>query len=189
MKVFNRKFRFGILQELLILFLFLLLLNNLLGRRSPMVVADGKGYYDYLPALFIYNDLNFNYTDTLVTQFYDHKAYNSGINLLVNGQKINKYFVGTAVAQLPFFLMAHAMALNHPQHIADGYSPIYQDFVGYAAFFYLVMGLLFIRKLLRLKGLSGHWIFALQLVVLFASSLMQYAYADASFSHFIPSFS
>ncbi len=87
MKVFNRKFRFGILQELLILFLFLLLLNNFIGHPSQVIVADGKGYYDYLPALFIYNDLNFNYTDTLVTQFYDHKAYNSGINLLVNGQK------------------------------------------------------------------------------------------------------
>jgi hypothetical protein len=183
MKAFNRKFRLGILQELLILFLFVLLLNNFLGRRSPIIVADGKGYYDYLPALIIYNDLNFNYTDTLVTEFYDHKAYNQGINPSINGHKINKYFVGTALAQLPFFLMAHGIAVLSPSYPPDGYSLIYQDFVTYAAFFYLVLGLFFIRKLLRLKGLLVHWIFALQLVVLFASSLMQYAHADASFSH------
>lgn len=175
--------KFSFLQEVLILLLFIFLINGVLGKKPVVIVADGKGYYDYLPALFIYHDLNFNYTDTLVTEYYNHKAYNQGINPEVNGRKINKYFIGTAISQIPFFLLAHGIAKVSKKYDADGYGPIYQDFVTYAAFFYLMLGLIFLRKLLRLKGVPNCWVFVLQLFVLFASSLMQYGYFDASFSH------
>lgn len=171
------------LQEGLILLLFILLVTMYFEPRKVVIVADGKGYYDYLPAVFIYHDLNFTYTDTLVTELYDHRVYNQRLNPEVNGHRINKYFIGTAVAQLPFFLTAHGIAVVGEKHSADGYSPVYQQFVKYAALFYLFLGLVFLRKLLCMKGVPNCWIFLLQGVVLFGSSLMQYAYADASFSH------
>lgn len=173
----------GFLQEVLIVVLYIILLNNYIGRKDLVIIADGKGYYDYLPAMFIYKDLNFNYIDTLVTDLYNHKTYNIGINPQIDGKKINKYFIGTSVVQMPFFLVAHQVALNNPELAADGYSVIYQEYVTYSAFFYLFLGLFFIRKLLRLRKVPLHWIAGLQLTVLFSSSLMHYASAEASFSH------
>ena len=175
--------KFLFFQEVAIIFLYLILLNNYFERKEVVIIADGKGYYDYLPATFIYHDLNFNYTDTLITEFYNHKEYNAGINPEINGWKVNKYFVGTALVQTPFFLTAHLIALNSYSYSADGYSSIYQDFVFYAALFYLFVGLYFLRKLLRLKGLQLAWIITLQLTVVFCTSIMHYAHAESSFSH------
>ncbi len=175
--------KFLFFQEVAIIFLYLVLLNNYFERKEVVIIADGKGYYDYLPATFIYHDLNFNYTDTLITEFYNHKEYNAGINPEINGWKVNKYFVGTALVQTPFFLTAHLIATNSESYIADGYSSIYQDFVFYAALFYLFIGLFFLRKLLRVKGIQLPWIITLQLSVVFCTSIMHYAHAEASFSH------
>lgn len=175
--------RLFFVQEVAIIFLYLILLNNYFERKEVVIIADGKGYYDYLPATFIYHDLNFNYTDTLVTEFYNHKDYNTGINPEIKGWKVNKYFVGTALVQTPFFLTAHIIALNNETYNADGYSSIYQDFVFYAAVFYLFIGLFFLRKLLLLKGLKLPWIITLQLAVVFCTSIMHYTHAEASFSH------
>ncbi|MBU2558432.1 MAG: hypothetical protein KJ578_11695 [Bacteroidetes bacterium] len=175
--------RLHFFQEIIILLLFLFLINNYFENNRPVILADGKGYYEYLPAVFIYNDLNFTYTDTLVSQFYDHKAASSGYLPFINGNKINKYFAGTAAAQIPFFLIAHLIAMQDSNLEADGYSLIYQDFVFYAALFYLFIGLLFLRKLLKIYQVPACYIFVLQLVTLFSSSLMYYTNNLPSFSH------
>jgi hypothetical protein len=117
----------GFLQEVLIVVLYIFLLYNYIGKKDLVIIADGKGYYDYLPAMFIYKDLNFNYTDTLVTDFYNHKTYNVGINPEINGKKIDKYFIGTSLVEMPFFLVAHQIAKNNSEYAPDGYSVIYQN--------------------------------------------------------------
>ena len=175
--------KFQFIQELFIVFLLLLLINNYLKNDRPVILADGKGYYDYLPAIFIYNDLNFNYTDTLVTDFYTHKSSSSGYLPIVNGHKVNKYFVGTAVAQAPFFLAAHVIASISSEIKADGYALIYQDFIFYAAIFYLFIGLWFVRKLLEIYHSPAFYIFVIQLIVLFGGSMMVYINSLPSFSH------
>jgi hypothetical protein len=174
---------YWIVGEIAVVFLYLLLLNNFLGRKEVVIVADGKGYYDYLPATFIYKDLNFGYTDTLVSEYYNHREYNQGINPVIEGKRINKYFIGTALVQVPFFLTAHFIASTNETLPADGYSSIYQDFVFYSALFYAFLGLFFLRKSMNLMGLQPGWIIALQLVTIFATSLMHYLHAEASFSH------
>ena len=88
----------------------LFVINNYLVRPEFFIKADGKGYYDYLPAAFIYNDLNFEYTDTLQTEFYDQKSYTSGYLHTVNGHQINKYFPGVAVLWMPFFAAAEKVS-------------------------------------------------------------------------------
>jgi hypothetical protein len=174
---------YWIVGEIAVVFLYLLLLTNFLGRKEVIIVADGKGYYDYLPATFIYKDLNFGYTDTLVSEYYNHREYNQGINPVIEGKRINKYFIGTALVQVPFFLTAHFIASTNETLPADGYSSIYQDFVFYSALFYAFLGLFFLRKSMNLMGLQPGWIIALQLVTIFATSLMHYLHAEASFSH------
>ncbi len=40
--------------EVLIIFILLFILNNFMGYEKITIKADGAGYYDYLPSLFIY---------------------------------------------------------------------------------------------------------------------------------------
>jgi len=47
----------SIINELLIIFLFIFLINNYFGNADETIKADGVGYYDYLPSLFIHHDL------------------------------------------------------------------------------------------------------------------------------------
>lgn len=170
------------LTEVLVVILVLLVINNYLGNQEVVIKADGKGYYDYLPATFIYNDLNFKYTDTLVTQYYDHHSYSSGYLKMVNGHQVDKYFPGVAVLWVPFFWGAHAYAL-HSDYLADGYSYPYQKSVFFAAVFYLFLGLFFLRKVLEKFKIQNSVIFGIQLLFALATPLLNYVQYDPSFTH------
>jgi len=41
----------SIINELLVIFLFIFLINNYLGNTDETIKADAAGYYDYLPSL------------------------------------------------------------------------------------------------------------------------------------------
>ncbi|MFA4863681.1 MAG: hypothetical protein WC605_07915, partial [Bacteroidales bacterium] len=47
----------SIINEILIIFIFIFLINNYIGNVDKTIKADGVGYYDYLPSLFIHHDL------------------------------------------------------------------------------------------------------------------------------------
>jgi hypothetical protein len=176
-------FRWLPLNELILCFVALFVFNNYIKHSEQVIRADGLGYYNYLPALFIYEDLNFNFTDTLQTEFYNHQEANRGIIQQVNGKGVNKYFVGTAVMQSPFFLVAHLIAKNNGEYKADGYSKIYQRSIYHASLVWALIGLLFIRLTLSHLGVNRWWIFWIQASVFLASSLPNYIVNDASFSH------
>jgi hypothetical protein len=170
------------ISEALVILTVLLVINNYLGNQELLIKADGKGYYDYLPATFIYGDLNFNYTDTLQTDYYDQKSYSSGYLKQVNGKQINKYFPGVSFLWAPFFLTSHLYALNS-EHPADGYSSPYQKSIFFAAIFYLWLGLLYLRKLLQEFNIDPINIFIIQLLFALATPLLNYVQYDPSFTH------
>jgi hypothetical protein len=107
--------------------------------------GDGRGYYAYLPAIFIYHDLNFDFvkkTDNVpeifVGNFLNEK----------DGKKFDKYFIGVAVLLLPFFSIAYLLSVILGYSL-DGYSQLFQYSVSFAALFYLTTGLFFIVRLLQ----------------------------------------
>jgi hypothetical protein len=171
------------LNEVILCFIALFVFNNYIQHNDQVIRADGLGYYNYLPALFIYKDINFEFTDTLQTEFYNHKEANAGIIRQVNGKGVNKYFIGTAVMQSPFFMGAHLIAKNSEKYADDGYSEIYQRGVYHAALIWALVGLIFIRLTLNFLGVHRWWIFWIQAGVFLASSLPNYIVTDASFSH------
>lgn len=171
------------LNEIVLCVVALFVFNNYIKHQDHVIRADGLGYYNYLPAVFIYKDLNFKFTDTLQTEFYKHKEDNQGIIRQVNGQGVNKYFAGTALMQTPFFLGSHLVALSSDQYATDGYSSIYQRGIYHAALVYALLGLLFLRFSLNHLGIKKWWVFWIQTAVFLASSLPNYIVTDASFSH------
>ena len=101
------------------------------GGMSYIICSDAAGYYEYLPYLFIKKDI-----------LHQHYAFP-----LDNGKTINKYTMGVAVLQLPFFLAAHCIALIF-QLQPTGYSNIYGYGIAFATSFYVFLGLLFIAPLI-----------------------------------------
>ena len=150
--------------------------------KTGIIESDAKGYYAYLPAVFIYHDLNFRffykiervdyYTPTLYYQFLR----------VENSKTINKYYAGTALCLAPFFLAGHVLTLveGYP---ADGYSYYYTMMTHFGALFYLLLAMLGLRKLLRSYAVGEMEISISLLAIVFGTNLFYYVVTEFAMSH------
>jgi hypothetical protein len=147
-----------------------------------MIEADAKGYYAYLPAVFIYEDLNFGFFDKIEKEtyynpqwFYDYRSY-------AHGKVINKYYCGTALCQLPFFGIAHVLSpmMGLPQ---DGYSKLYMIMINVAAIVYLMLGLFFADKTLKMLNFSVVTRVTVMLAFSLGTNLFYYTMGECGMSH------
>ena len=140
--------------------------------------SDAKGYFAYLPAWIVYHDLNFGFFEEIEKgKYYDEYLYYD-YRQYVDDNVVNKYYSGTALVQLPFYLIAHAVASDK-----DGYSRPYMLSVTMAAWFYLMFGLFFLQKLMRTYRIS-HWSqFWVILATFFGTNLFYYVLSEPGMSH------
>ncbi|MGV3632031.1 MAG: hypothetical protein ACO1O6_12550 [Bacteroidota bacterium] len=167
---------------LLIGLTFLFVANNFWEKKSMFIISDGRAYYEYLPATFIYKDLKFNYLDTLHTDLYP-QVENQNFYQKVNGQRVNKYFIGTAVCELPAFLVSHLYATNSSKYKADGFSEPYQWGIYLNAFLFFLLGLFCLSELLKSYEIPQHLSLLVLAGLAFCTSLPFYVYVDSSYSH------
>lgn len=143
--------------------------------------ADAKGYYAYLPAVFIYHDLNFGFFEAIEEKYSaNHLLVDYRVNL--NEGSINKYYAGTAILQSPFFMLGH-IATQLCGEDEDGYSKWYMILVSLASLFYLFIGLYYLRKSLLMIHLPDKWIALLIPAFLFGSNLFVYTVVETGMSH------
>ena len=149
-------------------------------KWKRIIQGDGRGYYAYLPAVFIYHDLNYGFYDSVETRKIKWPAYN--YRLHHKGRVINKYFSGTAVMEMPFFLMAHGISYlaNKPM---DGYSKLYFKFIHLSGIFYFVLGLWFMSRYLAALKIKDIYILITLAVVAFGTNLFYYGLFESSLSH------
>ncbi|MFL5762403.1 MAG: hypothetical protein ACJ77K_00590 [Bacteroidia bacterium] len=146
-------------------------------KWKDIIEADGNGYYAYLPAMFIYHDLHFDFYDSIDKKYSNpHLRYDYRMN--ADGGTVDKYYVGTAVAMSPFFFIAHACASD-----ADGFSKIYPVMINVAAIFYLLLALIFLRKLLLRLGAADHIISFILVAIVFGTNVFYYAVCEPAMSH------
>jgi hypothetical protein len=145
------------------------------------IASDGKGYYVYLPAAFIYHDFSFKFTEQTEAKNYVGDVQPS-VATLANGQKLNKYFVGEALLLLPFFFVACLISyfLGFP---IDGYSFVFQASVSVAAVFYAILGLWQLKRLLVYVNVSDSLIGFIILLVFGGSTVLHYTWMEPSMSH------
>lgn len=143
------------MKSLLFIFLYILvcsivLLNTSAERVNKVFQWDKSGYHLYLPAAFIYQDVQrfdfYPYIDSLYQPAGAYKNYE--LHGLPNGNRINKYTVGVAIHELPFFLCVHFINNSIMHYPADGYSLPYQWAAVISTLFYVVIGLSLLRKFL-----------------------------------------
>lgn len=152
------------------------------GKRwDGFFLSDSGGYYGYLPATFIYNDYNFSFIGPIQeNNFLNHGAYD--FRSSYNGKNIDKWFCGTAVAIAPFFLTAHVISLIKGAQ-ADGYTFWYAWGLNIAAIFYLLIGLLALRKVLQHYFRNEGLISLVLVFIVFATNVFYYATSEPAMSH------
>lgn len=168
--------------ELLIIFLFIFLLNNFVGKPESKINGDGIGYYDYLPSLFIHSDFVRN-EKSIVKDSIFYKRINS-LNIYndYRDKKLNKYPCGTAILQSPFFLFTYfTKAINNK--FLSGYEQPFQKVIFFAAIFYLFFGVYYLKKLLEIYNIDKLIITFIQLLVVLGTSLVHYTNGDPAYSH------
>jgi hypothetical protein len=122
-----------------------------------------------LPAIFI--DQNFS-----------HQEVDDRYILENNGRGANKYYAGTALCMLPFFLIAHAISFVLGIDIT-GYSAPFEILIGFAALFYFIAGLVFLSKLLKLFQIHKTSISFTLIFIALGSNLFNYVFVEPAMSH------
>ena len=182
-----KNFNFWVILSFLISLVFVIqykFLDNTVGHNQKYntIVSDGKGYYAYLPAIFIYNDLNFGFNQTVEKHDHPETWYTDYRYKLDKKRIFTKYYVGTAIAYSPFFLIAHSWSLMMGWQ-SDGYAAIYHGSVLVAALFYMVITLIFMGKILDFYRIN-HWIKVLSILgAYFGTNWFYYTTWEASLSH------
>lgn len=141
-----------------------------------VIDGDGRGYYSYLPALFLQNDLSWSKLEE-----YCPKERQTFLND-VNNKKLNKYSFGTSLLMLPFFLIAYFLSIVLGLN-GDGNNFLFHFFISTAALFYFLAGIYFsIRSLLLFSKNTNVVISAVSAVIL-GTSILFYTFFECSLSH------
>jgi hypothetical protein len=174
----------GFLVSVVISFFYLRSFNSPWGR---IINGDGLGYYSYLPAKYIYNDVNYEFK-------WFNKVYNTHYasstfpdpedNFLIKqgDRKINKYYQGLSYIWMPFFAVAHVYA-KISGYPADGFSQPYQVFIGIASLLYLLLGLVFLRNLLQKLFFNPFVFTVVPIVFFYGTNLFFYGIHFNTLSH------
>ena len=144
--------------------------------------SDAKGYYAYLPAVFIYHDLQFGFFEQMDRGKYYNPDLLYEYRILFNGVSVNKYYCGMAVAQAPFFLAAHTIT-KATGGDADGYSRLYIVFLHIGAIVHALLGLWVLDKLLRAYGVPERARAVTLIAMAFGTHLFYYILVAPGMSH------
>ncbi len=147
-----------------------------------IVEADARGYYAYLPAVFIYQDLSFSFFEKEERQSCEGTPYLYDYRQHTTKGTVNKYFPGTAIAEMPFFLIAHGLSTLFNSD-TSGYAKAYMFSIAFAGVFYCVLGLFWFSKILSSFKIKEEWIAVVLLVTVFGTNLFYYATVEPGMSH------
>jgi len=146
-------------------------------EKNEVIQNDVISYYAYLPATFIFHDLNFDFIKNLPADF-EGQIW---VQTAPNGKPILRMTMGMAILWIPFFLIAHAMA--HILGVSTlGYSWPYSLSIFVATLFYLFIGLLFLRKTL-LRYFSEVATAVTLILVVFSTNMLYYVISEPGMTH------
>jgi hypothetical protein len=149
------------------------------------IISDGWGYYLPLPAIFVYGDphLTFLNRPDLASDVMQPFIINGRwLGLYADGAGyIDKYAIGPAVLQLPFFLVA--LLIAHFQYASiNGFETTFHIANAASGAFYFGLGSFLIFRTCRLRFEALPSALALVAVTL-GTNILQYACIEPGFSH------
>lgn len=135
--------------------------------RNFVMSSDMEGYYQYLPYVLLKDREE-------ISKMRWAKPYGED-------KKLNVFTCGVALMQLPFFVVAHGIALYLEQE-PSGYGPVYFMSVFVATIFYVLAGLIFLYYFLSrfFKPKIAAWVAILSF---YATNLFYYTVISPGMSH------
>ena len=149
--------------------------------------GDAMGYYLYLPATFIYHNLD------NITQYPEGAVQHPAIKTVLhtmqqegtrapNGRIVNQYTYGIALMEAPFFLIAHGIQKIRGAP-ATGFEPLYAHLsLRLSSLLYTLLGLLLLYRLLRRHFTSTVSLLATGLTWL-GTNLFYFSLAQTGMAH------
>lgn len=143
---------------------------------------DVSGYYLYLPAAFIYNDLKeVKFLDDVIER-YRPTADPYQVFEYESGNKVMKYSIGQAVMYAPWFAVAHAWASVTEAYPADGFSLPYQFMISLGSLVVSFLGLYWLTVLLR-QYFHDKIVAATITLVALGTNYLNYSAIDGAMTH------
>ncbi len=173
MKLKNKLSRYSLIVCVVLISLFTLQKKQW-TRENGVIVSDVINYYGYLPATFIFHDLGIKKAETI-----DNGTF--WAVHLPNGNNVIKMSMGLSMIYAPFFFVGHAAA-KLLGYEAYGFSEPYKFALTISYLFYLLIGLIYMRKIL-LRYFSDK-IAAISIVAIaLGTNLLYYASIEGTMSH------
>lgn len=154
-------------------------LNERQNGLTNSVSSDGLGYYCYLPAAIIYQDFSYSFyqnKENKIKPFYTPAVYSYKNGLL------NKYYCGTSICLLPFFLIGIIISAIAGTDI-NGYTDTFLMLVSVAALFYYLLSTFLITKIGKFFSVPEKISLVASLIFFFATNLFHYTIQEPSMSH------
>jgi hypothetical protein len=163
----------------IILLIILLYIGIAQDWRKPnrVIESDVMGYYLYLPAVVINNDITLQYIFKNFN-FYKDRVW---FQITPDNQRVIQFTYGLSLLYSPFFITAHLVAPVFGYE-ANGYTVPYKIALLASCVFYLIIGLIFLRKILS-RYFSPLVVSITLLSVALGTNLLYYATYEAPMSH------
>ncbi|NQX88079.1 MAG: glycosyltransferase family 39 protein [Halioglobus sp.] len=167
-----------------ILIILLLTMTIRMIHSNYIIGSDGLGYYAHVRSILIDEDMHY------ANEFLDFNPFGHAVpdpyQVTATGHVPNPYSVGPALLWVPFFLLAHALTLiagSLGLNLApDGYSILYQLFIGFGSVSYGIAGLALIYRILVRFFETQEALIATLLVTL-ATNVVYYLAVEPVMSH------
>jgi hypothetical protein len=148
------------------------------NQPEKLIRSDIKTYYAYFPAYFIEKDIRLNFLDD---KNYEHKTFFHRDDKTKDGNRIIITSNGMTILYSPFVLIAHYLT-QFTSYKQSGFSEPYAIALVFSSMFYLILGLIFLRKIL-LKYFKD-WVTALSIIgVFFGTNLLFYSIEEMLLPH------
>ena len=147
-------------------------------RPKAVIASDVVSYYNYLPATFIEKDYKFTFKDSK-TPKYENGIY--WVEKSQNGAWVIKTSMGVAMMYAPFFFIANILA-EPLGYEPSGFTVPYAFALTFSCLFYLLIGLLLLRKVL-LKYYSDVVVALTLIIIGTGTNLYWYATVEGPMSH------
>lgn len=157
-----------------ILFLIWGMFRTMSLEQPKYLSADGRGYYFYLPAIFIQGDPTYEATFEAESKYYQHSTQYH-IFQDKDGNHYDKFFPGIAVLESPFFGLACIVSYLTGEEV-NGFSPTFGNFFFLGYFIYTLLGLVLFVKCAQIMYPDGKWYAAIAIAAFFATPLLYYSF-------------
>ncbi|MBA3971856.1 MAG: glycosyltransferase family 39 protein, partial [Bacteroidetes bacterium] len=153
-------------------------------KRSSRLDWDVFGYYLYLPAKFIYDDIRLEKKDQWLTPLIDKYKTTDNLYQAYKGPKdiyVMKYTMGLAYVYAPFFFVANVSApiLGYEQ---DGFSAPYQWMLLIGSMLFSLIGIHYLFRILSLY-FSDQVVLACVALIIFGSNYFVMTAYDGLMPH------